>query len=214
MTTGTTRSGRAQRAATYRIQAPRQIEALASPARQEVVDALTLIGPTSIAALAEDLGRAPDSLYYHVRKLERVGLVVRCGTREAGSREEALFDVPGAHMVVDIEPRSARERGHLLKLVTSALRVAERDLFAALESGRAIYRRCARRNAWGARVKGWLNPEELSEVRAHLQAIGDIVLASKRRKGSDLHAVTYVLAPLAPSSRSKRPGASKSKGNA
>ena len=61
-----------------------QIEALASPARQEVADGLQAIGPCSIADLADLLGRAPDSLYYHVRKLEKVGLVVARGTRETG----------------------------------------------------------------------------------------------------------------------------------
>lgn len=202
----TTAPARARRAATYRIRAARQIEALASPARQELIDALALIGPASIAELAEDLGRAPDSLYYHVRKLEHVGLVVRRGVRGEGPREEALFDVPGANMMLDTQPKGARERGHLLKLVGAALRMAERDLRSALESGRAVYRMCARRNAWGARVKGWLDAEELAQVRAHLEAIAAILHAGKRRKGAGLHAVTYVLAPLEPSSRSRGKG--------
>lgn len=190
----------ARNSSLYRIRSTRQIEALTSPARQEVVDGLEVAGPCSIAELAELLGRAPDSLYYHVRKLEGVGLIVRAGTRGEGARAEALYDTPG-YMVLDHEPATARERSTLMRLVGSVLRIAERDLRAALESGLAIYRRCARRNAWGARAKGWLTREELAEVREHLEAISLIFGRGKKRRGSSLHAVAFVLTPLTPSDR-------------
>ncbi len=191
------------RVATYRIQDTRQIECLASPARQEVVDALTALGPCSIAELADDLGRAPDSLYYHVRALTRAGLVVARGTRGAGAREEALFDVPGSQMVIDKEPQTPRERKTLLKLITAFLRIAERDFAAALASGIAVCKRGSRRNATGARIKGWLDREERTAVLEHLDAIADILRRSTRRRGSNLHAVTFVLTPLTPSKRAR-----------
>lgn len=186
---------------TFAIREPRQIEALGSPARQEIVDGLQALGPCSIALLAESLGRAPDSLYYHVRKLERVGLVVQRGTQGAGVREEALYDTPG-RMVIDHEPGTARERRRLAGLVSSALRMSGRELGAALDSGRAVYRRGARRNAWGARVKAWLTPTELAAARAHLEALSQLFARAHKRPGAALHSLTFVLAPLVPSSRS------------
>jgi DNA-binding transcriptional ArsR family regulator len=179
-----------------------QLEALASPARQEVVDGLQAIGPCSIAALAESLGRAPDSLYYHVRKLEKVGLVVARGTRDTGRREEALYDVPG-RLVLDHEPRTKRERGTLLGVVGSALRIGERDYRAAIESGRAIHARGPRRNAWGGRVKGWLTPGEVAQVRRHIEVLSELVTRGRKRPGAELFAVAFVLAPLAPTSRTR-----------
>ena len=163
-----------KRIALYRIRAPGQIEALASPARQELVDSLAVSGPVSIAELASDLGRAPDSLYYHVRRLEQVGLVVRRGTRSAGARGEVMYDVPGARMLIDQEPDAAREKQALMRVVSSALRSAERELRNALDSGRAIYRRCSRRNAWAAKVKGWLDAQgELHEKVYNVAWSGD-----------------------------------------
>lgn len=138
-----------------------------------------------------------------MRKLERVGLVVRAGARRAGIREEVLYDTPG-RLYLDHEPSGTRERAALLRLVRSALRLAERELRAALESGRAIVRRVARRNAWGARVKGWLTREELAEVRAHLAAVTELCAQARRRRGTDLHSVTFVLAPLEPTARGTR----------
>jgi DNA-binding transcriptional ArsR family regulator len=186
-----------------------QVEVLASPVRQEVADGLQAIGPCSIAALAELLGRAPDSLYYHVRKLEKAGLVVARGTRDTGRRAEALYDVPG-RLVLDHVPRTKRERGALLDVVGSALRIGERDYRAALESGRAETARGPRRNAWGGRVKGWLTPAEFAAVRAHVEALTELYSRGRKRPGAELHAIAYVLAPLAPNRRT-RAGAARQK---
>lgn len=186
----------------FPIRDARSVEALTSPARQEIVDGVQALGPCSIAELAELLGRAPDSLYYHVRKLERAGLIVSRGARGAGVRAEALYDTPG-QLVLDFEPGTPREKRSLARLVAALLRIAERDLRAALDAGRAVYRRSARRNAWGARVKGWLTRAELAEVRAHLEAISRILSDGRKRRGSGLHAVTFVLAPLEPSARAR-----------
>lgn len=193
----------------YRIREAAQIEALSAPARQEIVDALAVIGPCSIAELALDLGRAADSLYYHVARLERVGLVVQRGTDGEGVRERALYDVPGSRLVIDHQPGTAKERRGLLALVSACLRIAERDLRRAFEGGLAVYRRSPRRNAWGARSKGWLTPAELALLRGHLEAASDLLQRSKgraqRRPDSALHALTFVLTPIAPSGRAARP---------
>ena len=54
-----------------------QIRALASPVRQEIIDAVSAMGPVSIAELARTLGRRPSALYFHFAKLEKLGFVVR-----------------------------------------------------------------------------------------------------------------------------------------
>ena len=65
------------------IAEPRQIRALASSTRQDIVDTIAAIGPCSVAELARALGRSADGLYYHIRVLTRVGLLV---AREVISR--------------------------------------------------------------------------------------------------------------------------------
>lgn len=192
----------------FRIQEPRQIAALASPARQELVDGLQAAGPCSIAELARSLGRAPDSLYYHVRALLKVGLVVQTGSRTDGSRPEALYDVPGK-LALDHEPATRREQDSVARVVASALRIGERDFRRALAEGRARHRRGPKRNAWGGRLKGWLTPDELGAVRAHLEALSKLFARGQRRRGAELAALVFALAPLAPSSRTRRSEKSK-----
>lgn len=186
------------------VRSARELAALASGARQELVDALQVLGPCSIAELGAHLGRAPDSLYYHVRLLAKAGLVLERGTRQSGAREETLYDVPG-RLVLDVEPRTARERRSLVALVSSALRLAERELRAALEDGAAIFRRGPTRNAWGARTKGWLTREELARVREHLEAASALVANARPRRGARLCSLTFVLTPTQPSPRAAEP---------
>jgi len=179
-----------------------QLEALRSPARHEIVDGLQALGPCSIAELAVSIGRAPDSLYYHVRALERVGLIVRRGSRASGAREEALYDTPG-RLVIDHQPKTGRDRRTLTQLTGALLRIAERDFRAAVESGVARNGRTAQRNTWCGRMKGWLTRDELAEVREHLEALSQLVSRGSRRPGAELHALAFSLAPLTPSPRAQ-----------
>ena len=51
------------------LEDPEQLQAIASPPRQRLVAALEALGPASVRELAAHLGRSPQSLYFHLRKL-------------------------------------------------------------------------------------------------------------------------------------------------
>ena len=179
----------------YRIRRRDQMVALASPVRQEMIDALQAGGPCSISELAGLLGRAPDALYYHVRKLEDVGLMVPHGQVKAGRRDAAVYDLPGRPMTIDPKAIDRKTRPIMLKSGAAMMRSAERDLKDALESGEP-FGAGKRRHVWAGRTKGWLTASELAEVNIHLQAVVDLFSKSQRRRGSRLHTFTYVLTPV------------------
>jgi DNA-binding transcriptional ArsR family regulator len=78
---------------TRRLRTCRELRTLASPERLEIIQALHGRPPMSVRQLGETLGRLPVSLYYHVRALEKIGLVGRAGTQPAGKRHEALYEL-------------------------------------------------------------------------------------------------------------------------
>ena len=92
---------------------------LFKPARLEVYENLQIAGPSSIADLALRLGRPADSLYYHIRKMTRVGLLVDRGSRRARRRDEHLFDVPGRPMIT-CEPQGPAAQTAVLKSTSGA----------------------------------------------------------------------------------------------
>ncbi len=132
----------------YTIKRLEQIEALVSQVRQEIVDVLLGAPPLSMRELARIVGRTPDSLYYHVRKLVEVGLLVEGGTRRTARREEALFQVvhPRLRLLYDHDDPAKRQA--TVRVLRGAIRMAQRDFetgFAAVD----VLPNGPRRNLWG-----------------------------------------------------------------
>jgi len=77
---------------------PEQVGALAPPLRREILAALRT--PDTAAGLARRLGRSRQSLGYHVKELERAGLVRHAGERRKGNFVEQLYQATARRFVV------------------------------------------------------------------------------------------------------------------
>lgn len=180
------------------VRRPAQVRALASPARQEIVDALVAAGPCSIAELAAHTGRAPDSLYHHIRILRKTGLILEREARKSGRHVAAVYDLPARPVFIryaDAQPRA------LAKVVASALRLGLRDFHAALGEPGTVPDGPAR-NLWGGRVKGWVGPDELAEVNALLARLYELIHSGAPGPGRRPQTFSFALAPVEPSPRS------------
>jgi DNA-binding transcriptional ArsR family regulator len=183
---------------------PRRIRVLASPVRHELVDTLSALGgKASVAALAEQLGRHADGLYYHLRVLCKAGLVEEI---EGGQGAERLYRLAGTGRApLRLAYRAGRggNTSALSNYAHGLLQVAERDFKQALEIPGVVVSG-ERRQLWAARNKGWVSGAELEEVNRLLERL--CALTSKpRAPGCDsLLSLAFVLAPL--SRRSKRRG--------
>jgi DNA-binding transcriptional ArsR family regulator len=85
------------------IDDPEALQALSHPLRVRVIDALR--EPGSAATVARQLGEARQKVNYHLKELERAGLVVRTGERRTGNFVEALYQSAARTLVV--LPRAA-----------------------------------------------------------------------------------------------------------
>ncbi len=196
----TARPRHSRAAAAVPIDKPAQLRALASPLRQELLDLLEAAGPLSIAELGAQLGRAPDALYFHVRRLERVGLVREHGRRQSGRHAFAVYDAIGRPLRID---RSKARRRDLDAVVGGILRLAARDYRRASAGGSAVAQGPTR-NLCGARVRGWLGAEQLTEVNALLEQLSACVRAGRPGPGREPVAFAFVLAPVPPTQRAAR----------
>lgn len=184
------------------IRSRAQVRALTSPARQEIVDALVSGGPCSIAELATHTGRAPDSLYFHVRRLIKVGLIVEREARTTGKRPAAVYDVPGRPLYLSYATMMGWPE--LTGVVGSALRLAGRDFGRAMKLGVAVVEG-PRRNIWGGRAKGWVGNEEIEEMNRLIARLFEIVHSGRPGEGRTAQSFTMVLAPVRASRRAPRP---------
>lgn len=173
---------------------------LRSGVRQEIVDALQASGARSIAELSTILGRAPDSLYYHIRQLLQIKILQEVEVRRSGRRDEKVFDV--AAETIQLQSSKISPDSGVAEMVESALKLAMRDLHAAIDSGSAIARG-ARQNIAGGRHKAWLSKTELEQVQDHLSAIQLIYNQAKPGPKRKLSTFALVLCPATATERTR-----------
>jgi DNA-binding transcriptional ArsR family regulator len=177
----------------------RQIRALASPTRQDILDAVTAIGPCSVAELASVVDRRPDGLYYHIRRLVKVGLLREVADDES-RRGELRLDVPHEALYLQYRPDNRANKAAILRVAGAMIRSAERGFRRAFVPEVAVVDG-PRRNLWASRNRGALTPAELTEVNALISRL-HAIMKSGRRDGTgaasadrSLHELTIVLAP-------------------
>jgi helix-turn-helix protein len=174
------------------ITRPEQLRALVSPVRQELLDVMARMGTVSIAEVAAVLGRPADGLYYHVRALQRVGLIEAAGTRRGGVREEALFRATAGQFSIRY-PQAIAGRRAMTAIVGAMLRLGARDFARALARG-DVRVEGPQREMWALRTTGWLTPAQLRHVNRHIAALS--AAATQAGPAGRLYAVTILLTPL------------------
>lgn len=186
----------------FLIESPSAVRALASPIRQEIVDAVVAAGPCTVAALARHVGRAPDSLYFHVRRLLAVGLLVERDAARRGRHVAAVYDVPGRPIRIAYDGRLSKPAGRrsINAVVQGAIRLGARDFSRAVERGKASTSG-PDRDLWGGRAKGWLSDAEVAELNTLIERASAILHAGRPGKGRRPISFTFVLAPVKASER-------------
>lgn len=170
---------------------PAQIRALESPMRQEIVDAISAIGPCSINELGASLGRAADSLYFHVRKLVKVRLVHEVDSRKEGRHEAAIYAMTGR--TARIVYSSAMKKS-ISKVVSGALRLSLREFNLGMTQKNPSFSG-PYRSLWGGRTKGWLTMDDLAEVNRLLEQLSQIMSRNEPGHDRQVYSLGWVLAP-------------------
>lgn len=189
---------------THSISRQDQLAAIASPVRQEIIDVLAGRPGTSIAVIAATLGRRPDALYYHVRELVRVGLLLRAGRGRGKRREEALYRTVAPQLAVAYDPLSPANVARVSKAVASMLRLGVRD-FRRGFSCADVAVSGPRRELWAGRATGWLTASEVACANRLMKQIYGLFQGSHFGPRRRLFGVTLLLVPLKrrPHQRSK-----------
>jgi DNA-binding transcriptional ArsR family regulator len=178
------------------IDDPTCIEILANPVRQEIVDTLwALGGKATVAALAEELGRPADGLYYHLGMLCGVGLVIEIKATEG---EERRFQLAGKRKRGPLRlAYRLGEQGNadaLSTYVRGMLSIAERDFGQALASPTTLASG-RRRELWAARNKGWVTAEAQEQIVQLLERLCDLTSRPRQSERDRLLTFAFVMAP-------------------
>ncbi|GAA4841437.1 helix-turn-helix domain-containing protein [Paenibacillus vulneris] len=107
------------------IQSPDQAMALLNPLRADIVS--RLIEPASAAELARMINEPPQRMNYHLKALEKTGLIRRVGTRQVRNLVEVLYQSIAKTFVLaeslslsEETIERLKEHGSLAQLITTA----------------------------------------------------------------------------------------------
>jgi DNA-binding transcriptional ArsR family regulator len=114
------------------------VQVLLHPLRIEILEALA--EPASAAAIARRIGQPRQKVNYHLKELERAGLVAAAGERRSGNFVETLYRTVARSFLVAPEaawsdPRrmDALRRQHALERLVTTGEQLQRDAIALLD---------------------------------------------------------------------------------
>ncbi len=170
--------------ASHRVRRLAELRVVASPQRQEILVALQALQPCSVREIGRYLGRLPVSLYYHLKKLEQVGLVMR----EEGESSETIYSLPALELRIAPDKRGKREVEALRKIGAGMFRRAQRlyDLAVAEETQAG--------HLMGQRTVG-LSRRGAKRVRRKLLEVLEAIDEERTTKSSAFYTLTLHLAP-------------------
>ncbi len=167
-----------------------------SPVRCEIAQAITLLGTCAVSEIAAVTNRPADTLYPHLQKLRRTGIVVDAGSRRSGRHVQALY----AMRARDVQPNfrgagSAVENrvGH--RTASTLLRAMDRTVRDAA-AARALITRAEARNISMSYELGRLTPAMFQKLRGHVMAIKRLMDEGKRQRTGTLYLAISVACPV------------------
>ncbi|MFH1748446.1 MAG: helix-turn-helix domain-containing protein [Planctomycetota bacterium] len=177
------------------LRRPAQVAALASPVRAGIVDALASYGASAVRELSDALGLRPESLYYHIRALQRHGLVVLHSKRKHKRRHEAVYALAAPRLTLDRTQRSRRYLDAVAKTCETLLRATARDYRAALRAAGDLAV-CPPGTLSVRRLVAALDRAGLRRLNDLLRQIDDLFERHQARLRDPVQSLTIALVPL------------------
>jgi len=171
-----------------------QREALVSPARIEIVESLLHSGPRTVAQIGEALDRAADSLYYHLNKLVKVGLLRESLADSKEGQGEAIFEATSRSFRSVCDPADSASVDLERRGLGALLRHAERTYGRALDDPK-IRTSGKRRDLEARSARAHLNAKARAELNRRLDGLFEFLRRQSDPGSGRATSVTLVSCP-------------------
>jgi DNA-binding transcriptional ArsR family regulator len=111
-----------------RVSAASSMRAMAHPARLASIHYLTWVGPATATELGERAGLTPSAMSYHLRAMERAGLIETAPSRGDGRERLWQSKHTGGWEVESFEDGTAETRQASVELMDTILAMQELDV--------------------------------------------------------------------------------------
>ncbi len=178
------------------IERPAQIGKLASPIRMEIIDTIEALGgEATVVAIARQMGRPADGLYYHLRQLARAQLIEEIADEDKTAARRFRTVAGNARLGIRYKPgRNANARA-VQDVAAGIVRLATRDFRRAMARSDTVVEGPLR-ELWAGRFQGWVTDAELAEINRLIARLGELMKTPRDGKSRKLVSFAWVLAPL------------------
>lgn len=165
----------------YEIENIEQLRAIADMLRVRIVDLLQK-KPMTVTQLGEELGLAPAKVHYHVRELEKVGLLHLAETREKGGILEKYYQPIAREISVEKSLLSAPPDEALAMISTWLNQIKDgfQQAFRRALEQRALEQKEVKPNLSIGFTHIYLSPEEQQQL---FKQIGELLRPYEERRG-------------------------------
>lgn len=148
------------------------LKSLAHPLRVRIYDELSAYGPLTASGLADRLGESSGSTSYHLRQLERTGLIREDTTRGKG-RERWWERTPGSIAIPDARslPPGSAERLAVKLVEDEWFRSREQNFHEFVSEGESVFGTEWLDIATSDTINLRLTPEQLSGLVADIDVV-------------------------------------------
>jgi DNA-binding transcriptional ArsR family regulator len=167
---------RGRQPTTHLVTGKHQRRALASPLRLEIIGYFEHGRELSVMEVAERLGRPAASLYFHVHKLVRAGLLVEGKIRGRGPSAEVVYRAVADRIALPVNDDAPGGRRAIVTMVRALLRQVGREFEAACRSPYLLA--TIPPQGIGRRHRAWLTATDAAEARRRLEAIERFLIRS------------------------------------
>jgi len=187
------------RPATYWVHDKAQLRCIVNARRHDIVDQLAARGPMSVREIAAAIHARPSALYYHLRELLRVGLVVEDGHRVVRRKREVLYACLAPRMRFKRALQDPRHKPTFVRIAASMSRQMQRDFRRGMHSPGGVTAG-TRRNLGLFRLVGSPDAKTLREINRHLDEIAELMWRSAGGRG-EVVSLAWVMTPVGASVR-------------
>lgn len=184
------------RPAVQLVRSPAAWEVMSSPVRTEIVEALRLIAPCSVAELAAVIDRPADTLYRHIELLQEAGFITEAGYRKGERNVEQLIDVAADDFAIDFRDSSGEaENRAVVRMAGSFLKATARAVRDSAEARQLEFGSSTRNLAISYELS-WLTPERFAEVRGLISRLKQIMDEGKKQRQGRLYMTLAIASPV------------------
>ncbi|HEX6507603.1 MAG TPA: helix-turn-helix domain-containing protein [Chloroflexota bacterium] len=173
----------------YNLENIEQMRAISDELRQRIIRELRP-EPHTVTQVADALGIAPARVHYHIRELERVGLVRMVHTREKGGILEKYYQPVARSLNIESELLQQAEPEEYIELTRHFLGEINRGFLNALS--RAVASTAPELDLMTlGRDRIWVTPQEFEQVTQDIDAL--LAHFRQPRYADDVHQVSVTL---------------------